>query len=485
MEKSGSNFYSITNVITYISIVIIIGWAIYHGKKLRKAFKSNEKVNIEDFEYIPSFYNTLGILGTFTGIFIGLLFFKVKNITESIPNLLNGLKTAFVTSIVGIIISLYFSFNIRKLKNIIADNPSFKDENSIMAELLIEIKAMNQNQKSFMAELINSIKGDKDDSISTQIIKLKNSFHDDISNQFQILNKIQQSLGSDDDTSLLTNIIRLRDEQRESTKTISSNFNTVKDTLIESKDFIGKKFDEFGSILEKSNTEALVKVIENVIGGFNERLNELIERLVKENFEELNNSVKNLNEWQQKNKQQVEELISQFTKVSEQLGISSEKLEKISSYTQELVEGEGKLKKLIEELEQVLVKNTTLKESAENLLKSTENLHNSSVNLQNWAKEQDELIVSINNLVDDLKEIEQLRDKSGEFWNDIKKRMEEGIKIIEKGNADLLAKVNTIDDAFYERMNQSFRNLDKILQNVTAEYAERIKKLIVPDKLMR
>ena len=105
--------------------------------------------------------------------------------------------------------------------------------------------------------------------------------------------------------------------------------------------------------------------------------------------------------------------------------------------------------------------------------------------MQNWAKEQDELVESINNLVDDLKEIEQLRDKTGEFWNDIKKRMEEGIKIIEKGNTDLISKVNTIDEAFYERMNQSFRNLDRILQNVTAEYAERIKKLIVPDKLMR
>lgn len=485
MEKSGLNYSNVTNLITYISVVIIIVWAIFHGKKISKAFKNYEQVNIEDFESIPPFYNTLGILGTFIGIFVGLLFFKVKNITESIPNLLNGLKTAFSTSIVGIIISLIFSYLIKKLKIKIAKTLSFKDESSIMSELLTEIKSMNQNQMNFMSEMINTIKGDNDYSISTQLVRFKNSLHDDILGVFDILNKIQQSLGSDSDTSLLTNIIRLRDEQRESTKTISLNFSSVKDTLIESKDFIGKKFDEFGSILEKSNTEALVKVIENVIGGFNERLNELIQRLIKENFEELNNSVKNLNEWQQKNRQQVEDLISQFVKVSEQLGISSEKLEKISNYTLELVEGEGKLKKLIEELEQVLVKNTTLIKSSENLLESTKTLQSSSVNLQNWAKDQDKLIKSINHLIDDLKEIEQLRDKTGEFWNDIKKRMEEGIKIIEKGNVELLAKVNAMDDAFYERMNISFRNLDKILQNVTVEYAERIKKLIAPDEVMR
>lgn len=58
----------------------------------------------------------LGILGTFTGIIIGLLNFDTESIDTSIPVLLDGLKTAFITSIVGMFLPFYlmewmFSFS--------------------------------------------------------------------------------------------------------------------------------------------------------------------------------------------------------------------------------------------------------------------------------------------------------------------------------------------------------------------------------------
>jgi methyl-accepting chemotaxis protein len=52
---------------------------------------------------------SLGILGTFIGIAIGLYYFDVTNIKESMPQLLDGLKTAFVTSGVGIFFSILLS----------------------------------------------------------------------------------------------------------------------------------------------------------------------------------------------------------------------------------------------------------------------------------------------------------------------------------------------------------------------------------------
>lgn len=44
----------------------------------------------------------LGILGTFAGIYLGLMDFNVTDISGSIPSLLEGLKTAFGTSIAGL-----------------------------------------------------------------------------------------------------------------------------------------------------------------------------------------------------------------------------------------------------------------------------------------------------------------------------------------------------------------------------------------------
>ena len=45
----------------------------------------------------------LGILGTFVGIYLGLKDFDTNNIEQSVPPLLAGLKTAFLTSIFGIL----------------------------------------------------------------------------------------------------------------------------------------------------------------------------------------------------------------------------------------------------------------------------------------------------------------------------------------------------------------------------------------------
>lgn len=84
-----------TNAITVIiSGTIVVLFIISMGNS-RRNFKNE----------IVSF----GILGTFVGITIGLYHFDVTNIKESMPIILGGLKTAFVTSGVGIFFSVLLS----------------------------------------------------------------------------------------------------------------------------------------------------------------------------------------------------------------------------------------------------------------------------------------------------------------------------------------------------------------------------------------
>ena len=52
----------------------------------------------------------LGILGTFIGIVLGLRDFDPERLDESIEVLLEGLKTAFYSSIAGISASILFRF---------------------------------------------------------------------------------------------------------------------------------------------------------------------------------------------------------------------------------------------------------------------------------------------------------------------------------------------------------------------------------------
>lgn len=52
---------------------------------------------------------SMGVLGTFVGIFIGLQAFDPSDITNSVNDILAGLKTAFFTSIVGMTLSTILS----------------------------------------------------------------------------------------------------------------------------------------------------------------------------------------------------------------------------------------------------------------------------------------------------------------------------------------------------------------------------------------
>ena len=52
---------------------------------------------------------SLGVLGTFVGIFIGLQAFNPDDIVNSVNDILVGLKTAFFTSIVGMSLSTILS----------------------------------------------------------------------------------------------------------------------------------------------------------------------------------------------------------------------------------------------------------------------------------------------------------------------------------------------------------------------------------------
>ncbi len=79
-------------------------------------YKKSDKLlaNRRVVEYFPTFVSTLGVLGTFYGITVGLLAFDTSDLDKSIPGLLDGLKTAFFTSLAGMIGSMILSAFISK-----------------------------------------------------------------------------------------------------------------------------------------------------------------------------------------------------------------------------------------------------------------------------------------------------------------------------------------------------------------------------------
>lgn len=84
---AAANAGAVTNVFySLIAFFFIIALVCYKLDKLRSLT-----------HYTPNLLTSLGMLGTFIGIVIGLLHFDPENIDGSISLLLSGLQTAFMT----------------------------------------------------------------------------------------------------------------------------------------------------------------------------------------------------------------------------------------------------------------------------------------------------------------------------------------------------------------------------------------------------
>ena len=123
---------------------------------------------------LKSLIMSIGILGTFVGIFVGLLGFDTRNLLDSVPTLLDGLKIAFYTSIIGmglaIALSIYQKGRHKKEENapinLIANQSLKLDELLYLKELsklngILETLRLDRDRhedfKASMKELLGEV----------------------------------------------------------------------------------------------------------------------------------------------------------------------------------------------------------------------------------------------------------------------------------------------------------------------------------------
>lgn len=194
-----------SNSITIIIVVIILALFI-------KSILPNSKRNFKN-EIV-----SLGVLGTFIGIAIGLFHFDVTQLKESMPLLLEGLKTAFVTSGVGI----FFSIIISILK------PKREAKNEMLSALELVVRDFNNNLTEQFGDNFKQL----NESVRNMIIWQEN-YKNQIQHQEQSLNNIL--------TELKQVSILKQDEEKNVQKLISNlsyASDQVRDSLEETTDIV-------------------------------------------------------------------------------------------------------------------------------------------------------------------------------------------------------------------------------------------------------
>ncbi|GAA5442309.1 hypothetical protein Misp06_00483 [Microbulbifer sp. NBRC 101763] len=102
----------------------------------------------------PSLLTALGILGTFIGIILGIYGFDLADIDTSISELMQGLETAFMTSILGLFLSLV----LRTIFQIFSkDQPARATADDILQAINDQRQDLTKFQHSISEEVLQSL----------------------------------------------------------------------------------------------------------------------------------------------------------------------------------------------------------------------------------------------------------------------------------------------------------------------------------------
>ena len=499
----------------FIVICAIVGFVYIHIQK-----RSDNLLNHRGFiEMIPSLISTLGVLGTFAGITMGLYYFDTGNLTASIPLLLSGLKTAFFTSLAGMVGSLFLSAQVNKLYDEKTGGVSDSAEAAgIIVKALDTLKgqaeAQSQTQTLFYnatQQLIQKIDASIDKmTINTETMKLAlNALGLEVGNikdnQSSIEGKTESLLLSvgnieDIEKKMLTQATEQAGrvgEMLDHTEALVSGQDIIsghvakfgdrlhgeiveiEDKMTETNKLLTEKFEEFSELLKKSNTEALVDVMKKVTEEFQKQMDALISKLIKENFEQLNTSVERLNKWQQENKEMIQSLTSQYKQMAENFEATSTSLTKVDEDTRQLVSEGGKLRQIVDALNAVIVEDekfikisTDLQNTADLTKTNYEQFDAATKKLNDWVKKQRNFVDGVMVLIQKLEELNKIKDYGEEFWKETRKSLNEGVGIIRGGTEEINRQVSGLNNQFYSRLSTTLAQLDNCIQALV-EKAER------------
>lgn len=240
-------------------LMSLIGFFCYHKPFMKKI---NDDPTQECDE--PQAIASLGVLFTFIGISYGLLEFNSADIESSVPVLLGGMRTAFITSVIGMIWSMCLKYKQNKEEKEYYQQKVKVDNDATIGQLISYLQSKDEK----MAEKESSVK----------------QYQENLLTAIQEINK---SLVGDGDASVITQIQLIKSKIQDGFEKRNLQSKQEHEILI-------KEFQKFAETMAENNSKAFIEALNSTIRDFNEKIQEQF----GENFKQLNIAVGKLLEWQ-------------------------------------------------------------------------------------------------------------------------------------------------------------------------------------------
>ena len=399
------------------AFLVAIGCILFVGIYLRLVKNQTNKV----ITLLPNVAVSLGILGTFVGIYLGLLEFDVANISDSIPELLEGLKTAFVTSIAGLIASIFlkFAFEGKAVKEDSKSNVQQDDPVELLKAMVFGINNLEKSSREIEKSIVSCFR-------------------------------------SDEEYSLISQLKLIRQE------------------IIDTRREVSDSLKNFAEKIAKSSTDALVKALEKVIGDFNVLLNEL----VSESFKELSAAMIKLTEWQENYKTHIDET---QTKINTLLHHMQETVKILDDTSARMSKIDDSLKNIDSSLGRISVSAEDIEAHVESLGQQNEMLRESITAVKHIGEEAKNVIPTIteqiNNLTKKLESsvlivAEKFESNSSLVTEFVQKSTTDIQKAVDSHNVKIQNSIESIDKGLEEELSKALNSLAGSLASLSAKFVQ-------------
>lgn len=394
-------------------------------------------------DMLPNLVVTLGITGTFVGILIGLFNFDASNIQGSIYTLLEGLRVAFATSVVGLFLS-------------------------ILLRLIPRIGISRRAREKYASV------GSTVDTLAELLAQIDNNQKIIFNKQYAQQEKIEQALVGEENS-------------------LSAKLEKLNNSVCSGQRELIDNFKAFSEDISENNAKALAEALDKVMRDFNSEINDRL----GDNFGQLNESMGSILAWQESYRQQVDGMVSQIERtmsaivvceealtaiagkgaalldVSEKIapllaGIneSRDALEKQMSSFSDLAKGAREAFPLIEErLNALTVKfSETVEQSLEN---SSEMLERQKLHFEGINAKNTERVDAYESAVSDMQE------KLKSTIDSMVATMGREIESIALKNTDILAKqLDALDRGMESELNKALETLGSQLTSLSSKFVE-------------
>ena len=253
-------------------------------------------------DQLPSIISTLGVLGTFLGITKGLVSFNTATLDTSIPILLDGLKTAFFTSLLGMTGSLILN----RIVSAKFDKEQKKSEIEKAARMIID--AMNANQR----ELPRLFKDSNENLVSTlskdETVKVIRQDVEQLKDDLEEIKGLSQEL-----RDIVKGLAGLNQEMKTALANISTSNSSISEELPRLRAVAVTATASLSAIDNNVND------IEEAVSTINTNVSDVTERL-ETDLEEVKSSLSSIYERQDEIKDTIAEIDIQSNNDEEEEG---------------------------------------------------------------------------------------------------------------------------------------------------------------------